>query len=361
MRHITMTDLRAEFLVIESEVRTAIESVLQSQHFILGPEVEAFESEFASFCGVEHCVGVSSGTEALVLALSACGIGRGDEVVVPANSFIATAFAVCLLGAKPRFVDVDEASSLMDVAQALSLLDRKIKAICPVHLYGQTLDVRPLIDSAIPVIEDCAQAHGAEVEKSYKVGSLGAAGCFSFYPSKNLGAYGDAGALITNSAEVSRKARSERNYGRQGEYLHAELGRNARLDALQAAILRVKLKQLAKWTERRQVIARRYQQLLTTSVRCLPSNGVAHLFVIRIANRDDLRKKLEKVGIQTGIHYPLPAHLQRCFSHLAYKEGSFPQAELQAKQALSLPIHPFLSDEDVEYVAEQVNKFAIAP
>jgi dTDP-4-amino-4,6-dideoxygalactose transaminase len=358
--NIPLVDLRAQYDAIRGEIDEAIARVLASAEFIMGPEVAAFDQAFASFCEVEHAVGVSSGTDALHLALRACGVTEGDEVITTPFTFIATAEAISMCGARPVFADIDARTCNLDPAQVERRITRRTRAIVPVHLYGQPADMTPILDIAarhgLRVIEDAAQAHGARY-KGARVGTLGDAGCFSFYPGKNLGAYGDAGAVVTRDATIAARVRRLRDHGRQDKYEHLEVGFGNRLDGLQAAILSAKLPHLASWNQGRAKLARRYTQLLSGRGPAVPfvpdwAEPVWHLYVIRVGERASAQNTLRESGIATGVHYPLPLHVQPAYRHLGYRPDEFPEAIRAAGEVLSLPIYPELSEAGVERVAE---------
>jgi dTDP-4-amino-4,6-dideoxygalactose transaminase len=357
---VRFVDLRADYEEVGEEAQSALTSVVESGQFILGPAVERFEAAFAAACDARHCVGVSSGTEALKLSLEALGAGPGHEVILPVNTFAATALAVSALGARPRLVDCEEESHLLDPVAAERAITDRTRAILPVHLYGRMVDLAPLEELGVPIVEDAAQAHGAEVD-GVRAGSRGAAGCFSFYPSKNLGAYGDAGAVVTSHEGLAEELRSLRQYGQSSKYQHERLGYNARLDSLQAAVLEVKLRHLDDGNRRRRAAAAFYSAGLKEGIGRPGPEGVFHLYVIRVHNRDQLQKELGEVGIETGIHYPIPLHLQPCFRDLGHAEGDFPVAERMAREILSLPIYPQIREDQLAYVVEQVNRLAEAP
>jgi len=356
--------------VLEKELEGAIKETLHKGVFILGEKVGQFEETFAKYLGISYGVGVASGTDALSLALLAIGVGPGDKVVIPANAY-PIAFAVTSIGAIPRLVDIDAATYNMDPAKLPSAICAKTKAIIAVHLYGQPADMKKIMETGrkyrLPVIEDCAQAHGATLS-GRKVGSIGDLGCFSFYPTKNLGGFGDGGMVVSNDKKLADKVRLLRMYGERKRYDSILLGRNSRLDELQAAILLVKLKYLDKWNERRREIAGKYLSYLGdpstslgTSLR-LPaekadSKHVYHLFVVRAKKRDELKEYLLKKGIQTAIHYPIPIHLAPSFSSLGYKKGDFPESEKASEEILSLPMFPELSYGEVERIVEEIGKF----
>ncbi|MBI4665266.1 MAG: DegT/DnrJ/EryC1/StrS family aminotransferase [Nitrospinae bacterium] len=363
---IPLVDLKAQYAAIRREIDAALQGVLDSCAFIKGANVAAFEREFAGFCGASGCATTGNGTDALYLALRALGITAGDEVITVANTFIATAEAITLAGAKPVFVDTLEGSMLLDPSALESAITSKTKAIAPVHLYGQPCDMDSVMDIAgrhgLLMVEDAAQAHGA-LWSGKPAGTLGHAGCFSFFPGKNLGAYGDGGAVISGDQELIRKIGLLSNHGRSDKYLHQMEGVNSRLDELQAAVLRVKLRYLREWTDKRNRVARLYIEALTGSNVKLPevdgrSEPAWHLFVIRVGNRDELRARLKEQGVDTGVHYPVPLHLQPAYERFGMPEGSLPVTERHARQILSLPIYPELSGGQVAHVAEIVRKYA---
>jgi dTDP-4-amino-4,6-dideoxygalactose transaminase len=355
---VPFVDLAAEFEEIGAEALAAVTDVARRGSFILGPVVERFETAFARASGAAHCVGISNGTDALALTLEAVGVGPGDEVVLPTNTFAATALAVRQTGARPRFVDCDPRTYLMDVDQALAAAGPRTRAFLPVHLYGRLLDVSRLVATGIPVVEDAAQAHGAR-QGELRAGTMGVAGCFSFYPSKNLGAWGDAGAVVTSDARVRDKLLRLRNYGQSQKYHHDEPGTNARLDALQAAVLEVKLGRLDLWNDLRRRAADGYARRLRPDVVRPDPEGIFHLYVIRVGNRDEVRDALGRHDIESGIHYPVPLHLQKCFADLGHRAGEFPAAERAAREILSLPMYPRIRDEQLDRVADAVNEVAV--
>lgn len=358
---IPFVDLKAQYNLIKDEIDETIHRVIDKTSFIMGEEVRRFEEEFALFCKAKYAVGVANGTEALMLALKACGLTSGDEVITVPNTFIATTEAITMIGAKIVFVDVDPDTYNIDVSKIEEKITAKTKAIIPVHLYGQPADMDPINQLArkynLKIVEDAAQAHGAEY-KGRRVGTLGDITCFSFYPGKNLGAYGDAGAVVTNNEELAQKVAMLRNHGRTKKYLHQIEGFNSRLDALQAAILRVKLRHLEDWNEERREKAKLYNQLLEPFPKIITPKmldstvPVYHLYVVRIKNRDRLQNILKTKGISTGIHYPLPLHLQPAYSYLGYKEGEIPMTERVSKEILSLPMYAELKEEDITYICE---------
>lgn len=365
---IPLLDMKEQYAGLREELLAAAQRVLDSGAFINGPEGKAFETEFASAMGAPHCVGVSNGTDAIEISLKACGVGPGDEVAVPAFTFIATASAVCSIGAKPVFVDVDEKTFAMDPAALERSLAPKVKAVVPVHLFGRPADMDAVMAVAkagnLKVVEDCAQAHGA-LYKGRGVGAFGDAGAFSFYPTKNIGALGDAGAVVLRDAKLLETIRSLRDAGRApGErYLHSAPGRNARLDDLQAAFLRVKLKRLGEWNAARERVAQVYRQGLSGLPLTLPpesGNGmrhVYHLFVVRAERRDELSAFLREAGIGSGVYYPVPLHLQPAFQDYGGREGAFPVSEKACREVLALPMYPELGEERARRVADAVRRF----
>jgi dTDP-4-amino-4,6-dideoxygalactose transaminase len=362
-------DLAAQHAAIRDEVAAAMERVVREADFILGHDVESFEKEFARYCECEYGVGVDSGTSALELALRAYGVGPGDEVIVPANTFIATALAVSCTGATPVLVDIDPATYTIDVTGLADAITSRTKAVIPVHLYGQPADMDPILDIArqrgLVVIEDACQAHGARY-KGRRVGSLGHAAAFSFYPSKNLGACGDGGMFVTNDMDAAKSLQMLRNYGQTKKYHHQTCGYNRRLDNLQAALLRIKLKYLDTWNNARRERAEAYGRLLRNVVLApVPapySEPVWHLYVIEIngADRDGLQAHLGEQGIGTAIHYPIPIHLQPAYRGLGYPNGKFPITERVAESILSLPMYPELPLDRIQEVADAVRAFVTA-
>ncbi|ALB40467.1 erythromycin biosynthesis sensory transduction protein eryC1 [Anabaena sp. WA102] len=356
---IPFIDLKTQYATIKDEINQAISGVLETTQFILGEEVEAFETEFATYCDANYGIGVNSGTSALHLALLALGIGAGDEVITVPFTFVATVAAICYTGAKPVFVDIDPISYTIDVNQIESAITENTKAILPVHLYGQPADMDSILSIAkkynLKVIEDAAQAHGAEY-KGKRVGSIGDLGCFSFYPGKNLGAYGEAGIVTTNNPEYAHTIRKLRDWGQEKKYHHDFNGYNYRMEGIQGAVLRVKLRHLETWTEARRSHAQVYNQLLANSGLETPvempySRHVYHIYGVLSANRDILQQQLMEKGIQTGIHYPIPVHLQKGYADLGYKLGDFPCSELAANEELSLPMYAELTDSAITYIA----------
>ncbi len=374
-----LLDLSAEYTPLRDEILAALARVADSQRFILGAEVEAFEREIAAVIGVGHAIGVSSGTDAILAALMALDIGPGDEVVTPTYSFFATAGCVARLGATPRLVDIDPVTFNIDAASIERALTPRTRAIMPVHLFGLCADMDPILELArgrgIPVIEDAAQAIGAWYEPSgsssqRRAGTMGALGCFSFFPSKNLGAFGDAGLVTTNDDALARRLRLLRGHGAQPKYFHKIIGGNFRLDAIQAAVLRVKLPHLERWTEGRRRNAGRYGELfkqagLKGSVG-LPAepSGRRHIynqFIIRAPRRDALRTHLDSAGVGTEIYYPVPFHLQECFASLGHRRGDFPESERAAAETLALPIFGELTEAQQERVVGAIAAFYESP
>jgi len=361
---IPFSELKTQYENIKNEIHDAFEQVFESSWFVLGKNVEAFEKEFASYCNARYGIGVGSGTEALHLALLASGIQPGDEVITVANTAVPTISAISFAGATPVFVDIDADSYTMNPKLIEAKITEKTRGILPVHLYGQAADLHPILKIAkkhnLKVIEDACQAHGAEYHGK-KVGALGNLGCFSFYPSKNLGAYGDGGMVVTNDPELADRVWMLRNYGQRKRYYHDVKGFNSRLDELQAAFLRKKLKHLNKWNERRRQLAQIYHDNLgSVVVKPIEKDfayHIYHLYVIRCQRREELQEYLMENGIQTLIHYPVPAHLQQAYRDLNIKPGSFPITEKYAAEILSLPMYPELTDDDVFYIADKINKF----
>jgi dTDP-3-amino-3,4,6-trideoxy-alpha-D-glucose transaminase len=364
MTNVPFGDLKRQYESIKAELDEAAARVLASGWYILGPEVRAFEAEFAAYCGVGHAIGVGNGTEALYLALIALGVGAGDEVISVANAADYEPLTILQAGARPVFVDVDERTYTMEPELLEAAITPRTKAIMPVHLYGRMADMAAIMAVAerydLPVIEDCAQAHGAHMGGRV-AGSIGVCGCFSFYPSKNLGALGDGGMIVTNDSNLAAKLRRLRMYGWEKRYHTVDSGGiNSRLDEIQAALLRVKLRHLADWNNARRRIAQRYNQLLADTDLLLPDlpsdeSHVFHLYVVQIEQRDRLQAALQQRGVETAIHYPLPAHLQPVYQGLA-APGSLPVTERLAGTVLSLPIYPELTDAEVEAVAAAVRE-----
>jgi len=355
-------DLKAQYLSIKPEIDAAIAQVLDTCQFVLGPEVAGFEQDFAAHCGVGECIALNSGTSALHLALLAAGVSPGDEVITVPFTFVASVAAVTYTGARPVLVDIDPRSFTMDPAAVEAAITPHTKAILPVHLYGQAADMDPIMEVArrhgLIVIEDAAQAHGAKY-KGRPVGSIGDMGCFSFYPGKNLGAYGEGGAVTTSSAEYARTVRMLRDWGQDRKYHHLLRGFNYRMEGFQGAILRVKLRHLERWTEARRAIVGKYNELLADAGVERPTEmpwarHVYHVYTLRTDDRDGLQATLHAEGIQTGIHYPIPVHLQPAYADLGYARGAFPQSEKAAAQVLSLPLYPEMTDAQLEAVSRVV-------
>jgi dTDP-4-amino-4,6-dideoxygalactose transaminase len=369
-RPVPLLDLRAQYATLRKEVGLALERVLDSQHFILGGEVKAFEERAAQYCGVRHAVGCASGSDALLLALLALEIGPGDEVITVPFTFFATAGAIVHAGAKPVFVDIEPQTFNMDASQLVQVLDRhpKARAIMPVHLYGACADMDAIHEVAasrgIPVIEDAAQAIGSEY-KGKRAGGLGQLGCFSFFPSKNLGAFGDGGMVTTNDDGLAERLRALRVHGSREKYVYEWIGLNSRLDALQAAVLRVKIEHLDAWTEGRQKNAAHYSQkfaelgvpVTLPRPAAYQTRHIYNQYTLLCPRRDELRQALAAKQIGTEVYYPLPLHMQQCFADLGYKTGDFPVSERCAREALSLPIYPELTNEDLDCVAAAVAEF----
>jgi len=357
-------DLQAQYRSIKPEIDTAIARVLESGQFALGPEVAGFEQDFAAYCGTSECIALNSGTSALHLALLAAGIGPGDEVITAPFTFVASVAAVIYAGARPVLVDIDPRSFTIDPAAIEAAVTPRTKAILPVHLYGQPADMDPIMEIArrhnLVVIEDAAQAHGAKY-KGRPAGSIGDMACFSFYPGKNLGAYGEGGAVTTSNSDYAHKIRMLRDWGQDRKYHHVLRGFNYRMEGFQGAILRVKLRHLEEWTEARRSVVRKYDELLAGSGVVTPkempwARHVYHVYTVRSDDRDSLQAALAAEGIQTGIHYPVPVHLQPAYADLGYGPGAFPHAEAAAKQVISLPLYPELPLQAVAEVAGAVRQ-----
>jgi len=352
-----LVDLNAQYRSIAHEILPAVTNVFESAAFIMGPDLDAFEMEFANFVGTQYCVGVESGTAALKVALQAIGVGPGDEVIIPANTYIACAFAVSQVGAIPIMVDIDDAYH-MDVDSIEAAITSKTKAIMPVHLYGQAVDIDRILALAktngIKVIEDVSQAHGA-MHRGKRAGSFGDVAAFSFYPSKNLGAYGDGGAIVTNDPEIADRVRLLRDFGQRKKYEHWIIGDNCRLDTVQAAVLRVKLRHLDAWNVQRQRAARLYDERIR-EIGLQPPIGtnrdghVYHLYVVALPERDRVIASLAEKNIETGVHYPIPIHLQPAYEHLGIERGRFPKTEAAASVILSLPMFPEITEQQIDRV-----------
>jgi dTDP-3-amino-3,4,6-trideoxy-alpha-D-glucose transaminase len=352
-------DLKREYAALRHEIDAGVQRVLSRGRFILGPEGESFESEFAAWLGARHAVGCASGTEAICLALAALGIGRGDDVLVPANTCVPTAVGVSMTGARPVPVDIDPRTLTIDSGAARRAATPRTRAIVAVHLYGAPADLGALAGLGLPIVEDCAQSHGATY-RGAKTGTIGAIGCFSFYPSKNLGAYGDGGAVVTSDDALAGKLRMLRNYGQENRYVHQCAGLNSRLDELQAAILRVKLPHVARWNERRSSLARHYgSELRSVEIPEVVEGGasVHHLYPVLTDRREAFMDHLARAGVETLIHYPVPLHLQPCHRDWGFGPGSFPAAERAASRVVSLPLHPWMTDEEAAHVVAAVRSF----
>ena len=368
--NVPLLDLKAQYASIRGEVETAVRDVFESQHFILGPKVKECESALAAYCSAAHAVGVSSGTDALLLALMADGIGPGDEVITSPYTFFASGGSVARLGAKPVFVDIDPVTYNLDPARLEAALTPRTRAIMPVHLYGQMADMAPILALArqrgLVVIEDACQSVGAEYE-GRRAGTLGTYGCFSFFPSKNLGGAGDGGAVTTQDSDRAAKLAILRVHGMEPKYYHKWIGGNFRLDALQAAVVSVKLRHLDDWTRARQANAVRYDRLLSEAgltgrglvsvPRVVTGRHVFNQYVVRAARRDALRTFLQQRGIGTEVYYPLPLHLQECFAYLGYGRGAFPESERAAAETLAVPIYPELTDAQAAWVVESIAEY----
>jgi len=363
---IPFLDLKAQYRQIKPEIDAAIARAVESAQFVLGPDVAAFEERFAAYCNVGHCRAVNTGTSALHLALLAAGIGPGDEVITVSMTFVATTAAVLYTGARPVFVDVDPVTWTMNPALIEAAITPRTKAILPVHLHGLMADMDPIMAIArrhgLVVIEDAAQAHGAEY-KGRRAGSIGDLGCFSFYPGKNLGAFGEGGAVVTNQPELAHKISLLRDWGQEAKYNHVVAGYNYRMDGIQGAVLKVKMNHIESWTEARRSVAAQYDRLLAKLPFERPRppahcRHVYHVYAVRVPGRDDALKALQGSGIGAGIHYPVPVHLQKAYASLGYRPGDFPVTEKLADQFLSLPIYPELRPEQVAEVVAQLEKVA---
>lgn len=361
---IPLVDLTAQYHAIKQEIDAAVHATLESGHFILGPAVSRLEASIASYLGGEHAIGLASGTDALVLALRALDIGAGDEVLIPAYTFFATAGTVMSVGARPVFVDIDPVSYEIDVAQIENRITPRTKAIIPVHLYGQPADMDPILALArargFKVIEDNAQAFGSAY-RGQKTGAIGDIGCLSFFPTKNLGAYGDGGMVLTNDPALAERMRMLRTHGWKKKYYSEEVGYNSRLDALQAAILQAKLPYVDSWNDRRRQIARRYSEhlapFMTVPVECEWGSHVYHLYIVRSGKRDEMQAFLKEKGIASEVYYPLPPHLSNPCRKFGYQEGDFPHAERASRETLALPLYPELTLEQQDRVVEAVKEF----
>ena len=359
---VPLLDLKTEYAELRDEILSALDHVCQTSTFVEGPEVVAFEREFADFCGTRYCVALSSGTAALHLGLLALGVQAGDEVITSPNTFLATAEAITYCGARPVFVDIDPATANIDPKRIERAITPRTRAIVPIHLYGRPADMKPIREIAsrnnLRVLEDAAQAHAARYHCE-RVGSLGHAAAFSFYPSKNLGAYGEGGALTTSDEAVAKFARAARSHGQTARYDHEFVGYNYRMQGFQGAVLRIKLRRLHAWTERRREIALEYRRLLQAARVEMPMDDpqdecVYHQFVIYVKNRPAVIAQLAERGIETAVHYPKPVHLQTAYSSLGYPEGTFPHAERACEHVLSIPLFPGITAEQIQYVADAV-------
>lgn len=368
MMHVPLLDLKEQYGAIRDEIRAAMDRICDSQQFILGPEVAALEEEIATFCHARCAIGVSSGTDALLITLMALGIGPGDQVITSPYSFFATAGVIARVGAEPVFVDIDPQTFNIDAESVATRMRPSTKAILPVHLFGRCANMPLLLQTAtrhgIPLIEDAAQAIGATDTQGHHAGTMGHVGCFSFFPSKNLGAFGDGGMVVTQDEELAARLRLLRVHGGEAKYYYRTIGGNFRLDALQAAVLRVKLKYLPAWTAARRQNAQRYRQYfaeegLTSYVSC-PEDTAGHIynqFVVRCVERDRLQQFLREQGVATEVYYPHPLHLQECFQSLGHRQGDFPHAEAAARETLALPIYPELTNSQQQYVVQCCREF----
>jgi dTDP-4-amino-4,6-dideoxygalactose transaminase len=365
MDSVPYLDLKAQLRPLRAELDAAIARSLDNCSFCLGPDVAQFESGFAQFCGAQHAVAMNSGTSALHIAMILAGVGPGDEVITTPYTFIATSWAISYVGARPVYVDIEPATFNLDPALVERAITRRTKAILPVHLYGHPCELDSLLAMArkhgLPLVEDAAQAHGATY-RGKTVGTFGQTSCFSFYPAKNLGAAGEGGALVTNDAALAARARALREHGSTKRYHHDELGFNYRMEGIQGAVLGVKLKHLAQWTEGRRRVARRYAELLAGTSLLLPREAGGcvsawHLYTVRCGRRDALKAHLDAHGIGNAVHYPMPLHLQKAYAHLGHRPGDFPQAERAAREVLSLPMFPELTGAQLERVAKVIKDF----
>jgi dTDP-4-amino-4,6-dideoxygalactose transaminase len=369
--HVPYFDLPAQIRSLRPDLDAALARTLDTCGFCLGPEVAQFERDFATFVGARHCIGYNSGTSALHVAMRLLNIGSGDEVITTPYTFVATSWAISYVGARPVYVDIDDATMNLDPALIERAITPRTKAVLPVHLYGHPFDldaIKAVCDKhGLPLVEDAAQAHGARYRgrspaSGGQVGTTGCLAAYSFYPGKNLGACGEGGALVTNDDALAKRARSLREHGSTVRYYHDEVGYNYRMEGFQGATLNVKLKRLPAWNARRRAIAARYHELLRGTPLRLPheapwAESVYHLYVVRHPARDRLKARLEAAGVGSALHYPVPLHLQKCYAELGYREGSFPVAERTARECLSLPVYPELTDEQVAYVAAKIREF----
>jgi dTDP-4-amino-4,6-dideoxygalactose transaminase len=352
-------NLTEQFAALRPQVQDSLDRIWRTSAFVLGEDVATFEEEFAAYCDAKHCVALNTGTSALHLAMLAAGVGPGDEVITTANTFIATAWAITYTGATPVFADIDPTTGNLDPACVEAAVTVRTKAIMPVHLYGRPVDVGSLLEIArrheLAFVEDVAQAHGARY-KGRRVGTFGQSAGFSFYPTKNLGGCGEGGALVSNDSRVADLARVLRDHGQTSRYVHEYIGYNYRMDTLQGAVLRIKLRHLEQWTARRRAVAARYRELLSGARADLPEDrpdveSVYHLFVVWVDDRDRVRNELAARGVQTAVHYPVPVHLQKAYGHLGYTIGSLPHTERACQRVISMPMYPEISDTQVEYAA----------
>ncbi len=358
-------DLKAQIKPLRAELDAAIARTIDNCSFCLGPDTAQFEKDFAKYCGAEHALGFNSGTSALHIALLLLNLKPGDEIITTPFTFVATSWAISYVGAKPVYVEIDDATFNIDPKLVERAITPRTKAVMPVHLYGQPFDIDPILEICrkhkLPLVEDAAQAVGAKY-KGKTVGTFGELSGFSFYPGKNLGAFGEGGALVTNNAEYAKRAKSLREHGSTVRYYHDEVGFNYRMEGIQGAVLGIKLKHLEKWTRERQRVAKRYQELLAGTPLQLPqepayAESVWHLYVVRHPRRDELKAHLEANGVGCALHYPLPLHLQKCYANLGYKTGDFPIAEKAGRECLSLPIYPELTDAQIQRVVEVTKSF----
>ena len=365
MNQIPYLDLPAQIRGIRKDLDAAIARTLDNCSFCLGPDVTQFEKDFARYIGAEHCVGFNSGTSALHVAMLLLGVGPGDEVITTPFTFVATSWAISYVGAKPVYVDIDDATFNLDPKLIERAITPRTKAVMPVHLYGQPFDLNPILaickKHKLPLVEDAAQAHGAKY-KGKTIGAFCDISCFSFYPGKNLGACGEGGALLTNNAAFDKRARALREHGSTVRYYHDEVGYNYRMEGIQGAVLGVKLKHLEEWTCERRRVAKRYTELLAGTPLQLPcetagAESAWHLYVVRHPRRDDLKKHLEANGVGCALHYPVPLHLQKCYANLGHKVGDFPVAEKAAHEVLSLPIYPELTDPQIQRAVKVIKEF----
>lgn len=361
--NVEFVNLKKQYGIIKKDIDRAIGRILDRQHFVLGDELAGFEEEFAHYLGIKYVVGVDNGSDGLIMALRVLGVTRGDEIITPVNSFVSTTFAITELGATPIFVDVDSDTHQIDVSEVARKLTKRTKVILPVHLYGSPCDIESLSslcrEKGIFLVEDTCQAHGA-LMNGKKLGTFGTMGVFSFYPGKNLGAYGNGGAICTNNKTLYEKLLRLRNFGQRKKYFHEEIGLNSKLDDIQAAVLRVKLKYLDRWNKRRNYWAKLYQERLKNfKMPSVVKGGEPnrHLFVLEVEERDKLLNYLLSKDIKAQVHYPLPIHLQKCYSYLDYRRGSFPVAEKAARKIISLPMYAELTEEEVSFVTAAINRF----